>query len=92
MRLHDFVGWRDGTISITFGFRHVAKTLISTFSDWAFETQIFGRKYIRSGHLTTPRYTQAMQSLCQQLNAQCPRLPETNYQLRFHVKPRPIGE
>ncbi len=34
----------------------------------------------------------AMQSLCQQLTALTPRLPETDYRLRFFVKPRPIGE
>jgi hypothetical protein len=42
--------------------------------------------------LSAPRYTQAMQSLCAQLNALSPRLPETNHRLRFFVKPRPFGE
>jgi hypothetical protein len=42
--------------------------------------------------LSAPRYTLAMQSLCQQLNARSPRLPETDYRLRFYVKPRPTGE
>ena len=42
--------------------------------------------------LSAPRYTQAMHSLCAQMNALSPRLPETNYQLRFFVKPRPVGE
>jgi hypothetical protein len=42
--------------------------------------------------LSAPRYTLAMQWLCQQLNAMSPRLPETSYRLRFFVKPRPIGE
>ena len=41
---------------------------------------------------SAPRYTLAMQSLCQHLNALRPRLPETPYELRFHIKPRPIGE
>ena len=41
---------------------------------------------------SAPRYTHAMQSLCQHLNALRPRLPETPYELRFHIKPRPIGE
>jgi hypothetical protein len=42
--------------------------------------------------LSAPRYTLAMQSLCQQLNAMSPRFPETSYRLRFFVKPCPIGE
>jgi hypothetical protein len=42
--------------------------------------------------LSAPRYTIALQSLCQQLNALSPRLPETSYRLRFFVKPRPTGE
>jgi transposase len=41
--------------------------------------------------LSTPRYTQALQSLCARLNALSPRLPETSMTLRFQVKPRPIG-
>lgn len=40
--------------------------------------------------LSAPRYTEAMQSLCLQLNALSPSLPETNYRLRFFVKPRPV--
>jgi hypothetical protein len=42
--------------------------------------------------LSAPRYTLAMQSLCQQLNAMSPRLSETSYRLRFFVKPRLLGE
>ncbi len=42
--------------------------------------------------LSAPRYTQAMQSLCVQLNALSPRLPESNHNLRFFVKPRPVGK
>ena len=41
---------------------------------------------------SAPRYTQGLQSLCTQLNALTPTLPETAYRLRFHVKPRPVGE
>ena len=41
---------------------------------------------------SAPRYTHAMQSLCQHLNALRPRLPETPYEIRFQTKPRPIGE
>ena len=37
-------------------------------------------------------YTLALQSLCQQLNAMFPRLPETYYRLRFFVKSNPFGE
>jgi hypothetical protein len=42
--------------------------------------------------LSAPRYTQAMQSLCAQLNALSPRLPEMNHRLHFFVKPRPVRE
>jgi hypothetical protein len=42
--------------------------------------------------LSAPRYTQAMQSLCAQMNALSPVLPETNHRLHFFVKPRPVGE
>ena len=42
--------------------------------------------------LSAPRYTQAMQRLCEQMNALSPRLPETNHCLRFFVKPRPVRE
>lgn len=42
--------------------------------------------------LSAPRYTQAMQSLCAQMNALSPRLPETNHRLHFFVKPRPVRE
>ncbi len=41
--------------------------------------------------LSAPRYTEAMQSLCRQLNALSPSLPETSHGLRFFVKPRPVG-
>jgi hypothetical protein len=42
--------------------------------------------------LSAPRYTQAMQRLCAQMNALSPRLPETNHRLHFFVKPRPVRE
>ena len=42
--------------------------------------------------LSAPRYTEAMQSLCGQLNELSPSLPETSHKLRFFVKPRPVGE
>jgi hypothetical protein len=42
--------------------------------------------------LSSPRYTEAMMSLCHELNNLDPMLTETDLSLRFHVKPRPIGE
>lgn len=42
--------------------------------------------------LSTPRATRALMSLCEQLNAQRPQLPESPLHLRFHVNPRPVGE
>lgn len=41
---------------------------------------------------SAPRYTLGLQGLCERLNATSPTLPETAYRLRFHVKPRPVGE
>jgi hypothetical protein len=42
--------------------------------------------------LSAPRYTQALQRICERLNALTPKLPETPYRLQFTVKPRPVGE
>jgi hypothetical protein len=42
--------------------------------------------------LSAPRYTQGLQSLCEQLNSLAPTLPETAYRLHFSVRARPIGE
>jgi len=42
--------------------------------------------------LSTPRYTEALQTLCAEINALAPKLPETSIGLRFYVKPRPVGE
>ena len=47
---------------------------------------------VHLSQLSAPRYTQALQHICERLNALAPRLPETPYQLRFTVKPRPVGE
>ena len=47
---------------------------------------------VHLNQLSAPRYTEAMQSLCGQLNAMSPSLPETSHGLRFFVKPRPVGE
>jgi len=41
--------------------------------------------------LSSPRYTEAMLWLCEQLNAMDCALVETDLRLRFHVKPRPVG-
>lgn len=48
-----------------------------------------GRLHIHFDQLSAPRYTEAMMSLCDQINAMDVTLPETNFRLRFHVKPRP---
>jgi transposase len=42
--------------------------------------------------LSSPRYTEAMISLCAELNALDRPLVETDHRLRFYVKPRPVGE
>jgi hypothetical protein len=42
--------------------------------------------------LSSPRYTEAMQWLCEQLNALDSTLVETDLRLRFYVKTRPVGE
>ena len=42
--------------------------------------------------LSAPRYTQALQRICERLNALAHNLPETPYRLHFTVKPRPVGE
>jgi len=48
-----------------------------------------GRLHIHLDQLSAPRYTEAMMSLCDQINALDVTLPETDFRLRFHVKPRP---
>ena len=48
-----------------------------------------GQLHIHLDQLSAPRYTQAMMSLCDQVNALDMTLPETDFHLRFHVKPRP---
>ena len=48
-----------------------------------------GQLQIHLDQLSAPRYTQAMMSLCDQMNAMDMAIPETNFHLRFHVKPRP---
>jgi hypothetical protein len=48
-----------------------------------------GQLHIHLDQLSAPRYTQAMMSLCDQVNALDMTLPETDFHLRFHVNPRP---
>jgi len=47
---------------------------------------------VHLNQLSAPRYTQALQHICQRLNALSPQLPETPHQLCFTVRPRPVGE
>jgi hypothetical protein len=48
-----------------------------------------GQLHIHLDQLSAPRYTQAMMSLCDQVNTLDMTLPETDFHLRFHVNPRP---
>jgi transposase len=48
-----------------------------------------GELHVHLDQLCAPRYTVAMMSLCEQLNARRLTLPETDLRLRFYVKPRP---
>ena len=48
-----------------------------------------GQVHIHLDQLSAPRYTEAMISLCDHINAMDMTVPETNLRLRFHVKPRP---
>jgi len=47
---------------------------------------------VHLNQLSTPRATLAMMSICEQLNALQPQLPESPLRLRFFVNPRPVGE
>ena len=47
---------------------------------------------VHLSQLSAPRYTRALQRICECLNVLSPQLPETPYQLHFTVKPRPVGE
>jgi hypothetical protein len=69
--------------------RGIIRALLSTSGDIRVTGDLIE---VHLDQLSAPRYTHAMQSLCQHLNALGPRLPETPYELRFHIKPRPIGE
>jgi len=48
-----------------------------------------GQIHIHLDQLSAPRYTEALMSLCDRINALDMTLPETNFRFRFHVKPRP---
>ncbi len=52
-------------------------------------TPSHGQPHIHPDQRSAPRCTEAMMSLCDQINALDASLPETDLQLRFHVKPRP---
>ena len=69
--------------------RSMIRSLLNTTGDIRVNAEVIE---VHLDQLSAPRYTVAMQSLCQQLNALSPRLPETDYRLRFFVKPRPTGE
>jgi ferredoxin len=47
---------------------------------------------VHLNQLSTPRATLAMMSICEQLNALQPQLPESPLRLRFFVNSRPVGE
>jgi hypothetical protein len=69
--------------------RGIIRTLLSASGDIRVTGELIE---VHLDQLSAPRYTIAMQSLCHQINALSPSLPETSYQLRFHINPRPIGE
>jgi len=69
--------------------RGIIRTLLNSSGDLRVQGNVIE---VHLDQLSAPRYTIAMQSLCRQLNALTPRLPETPYLLRFYTKPRPTGE
>ena len=66
--------------------RAVIRELFQTPGDLSLSN---GRLHVHFSQLSAPRYTQALMSLCEQLNARDLPVPETSFTLRFHVKPRP---
>lgn len=48
-----------------------------------------GQLHIHLDQLSAPRYTEAMMSLCGQINALDTTLPEIDFRIRFHIRPRP---
>jgi hypothetical protein len=66
--------------------RAVVREIFQTSGDLTLSP---GQLHIHLDQLSAPRYTQAMMSLCDQVNALDMTLPETDFHLRFHVNPRP---
>jgi hypothetical protein len=66
--------------------RAVIRELFQTPGDLSLSN---GQLHVHFNQLSAPRYTKALMSLCDQLNARKPTIPETPFTLRFHVKPRP---
>jgi hypothetical protein len=69
--------------------RALIRDILQATGDLVVQT---GELQVHLEQLSTPRYTEAMISLCEQLNALNPSLVETDLRLRFFVKPRPVGE
>ena len=69
--------------------RGMIRAILSGSGDIRVKT---GTIEVHLDQLSAPRYTQALQSLCVELNTLSPVLPETSHRLRFFVKPRPVGE
>jgi len=69
--------------------RSIIRALLNTPGDLRVSGDVIE---VHLEQLSAPRYTLALHALCQQLNARRPHLPETDYELRFQIKPRPIGE
>jgi len=66
--------------------RAVVREILQTSGDLALSP---GQLHIHLDQLSAPRYTKAMMALCDRVNALDMTLPETDFHLRFHVKPRP---
>ncbi|MHC4406964.1 MAG: putative transposase [Planctomycetota bacterium] len=66
--------------------RAVVREILQTSGDLTLSP---GQLHIHLDQLSAPRYTEAMMSLCDQINTMDMTLPETTFHLRFHVKPRP---
>ncbi len=65
--------------------RAVVRELFHTSGDFSLSN---GQLHVHFNQLSAPRYTTALMSLCEQLNARDLPVPETTFTLRFHVKPR----
>jgi hypothetical protein len=70
--------------------RAVVREILQTPGDLTLSPgQSTGELHIHLEQLSAPRYTEAMMSLCDRINARDLTLPETTQRLRFHVKSRP---